>query len=231
MAFVLLMCIAAAGVAEAGQFRIAPPSNMRKRQPPRNYRESYLEIVNDDDRGYAIDVDYRRNRLTLAYRDRGDIYVPGRSRITLVFDDDDNWRIDGDYQSLEIEIRSGRTSRLRLETRADRNRIGLFATVEGGRRQSVQLFHYADRPGHSNRPGGNRPPPPAPIARPPVHTPQRPPSRPHTPPQPSRPTPPPPSHGRNEPSTGAKVGAVVGGIIGSLIDDDKPDHRPGGPRR
>ncbi|MCC8180294.1 MAG: hypothetical protein LIP23_05210, partial [Planctomycetes bacterium] len=161
LSFVLLFCIAGAGLAEAGQFRIAPPSNMRKRQPPRGYRESRLEIVNEDDRGYAIDVDYRRNRLELQPRDRGDRYIPARSSVTLVFDDDDNWRIVGDHQALEIEIRSGRTTTLRLETRMNGRQFGLFGTVQNGRRhQAVQLFRYSDRPG---RPGGNHRPPPAPA--------------------------------------------------------------------
>lgn len=129
----LMFCLLMMGsLAFAGQYRIAPPNNMRKRPPPHGYRESRLEIVNNDDRGYAIGVDYRRNQLTLEQRDRGDMYVPGRSSATLVFDDDDNWRIYGDNDSLEIEIRSGRTTTLRLETRANRNRVGLFGTVTSG---------------------------------------------------------------------------------------------------
>lgn len=171
--FVMLLSMAFVTVAEAGQFRIAPPSNMRKRQPPRNYRPSRLEIVNRDDRGYAIDVDYRRNRLELVHRSRGDVYVPANSSITLVFDDDDNWLIVGDHESLEIEIRSGRTSTLRLETKMDRRRVGLFGTVEsGGKRYSKQLFRYAERPvmspGGNTRPSPVPPPPPPPLTRPPA---------------------------------------------------------------
>lgn len=148
----VLLCVAAAGFADAGQFRIAPPANMRKRQPPANYRESRLEIVNRDNRGYAIDIDYRANRLSLAARNSGDIYLPANSSIILTFDDDDDWRIEGDYESLAIEIRSGRTTTLRLETKTNRNQIGLVGTVDDGRRQySKQLFRYADRPGVNHR--------------------------------------------------------------------------------
>lgn len=162
-----------AGFAEAGQYRLAPPKNLRKRQPPRDYRDSRLEIVNDDDRGYAIDVDYRRNRLELQPRERGDIFVPARSSVTLVFDDDDDWRIYGDNKSLAIEIRSGRTTTLRLETRVERDQIGLFGIVESGnRRRSAQLFKYAVRP---RRPGANRPPVQAPKhPEPPRPAPQHP---------------------------------------------------------
>lgn len=174
----LLFCIFATGVAHAGQFRIAPPQNQRKRQPPRDYRESRLEIVNNDDRGYAIDVDYRRNRLEFAHRAKGDIFVPANSRITLTFDDDDDWRILGDHESMKIEIRSGRTTTLRLETKMNRRQVGLFGTVEnGGRRQTKQLFKYAERPGRPqmNRPGSK----PTPAVKPPAK------------PQPHQPTPPP----------------------------------------
>lgn len=223
----LLFCLLAAGVtgmAEAGQYRVSPPSNMRKRQPPRNYRPSYLEIRNDDDRGYAIDTDYRRNRLTFVHRSSGDIYLPANSSITLVFDDDDNWYLYGDQDTLEIEIRSGRTTRMRLETRrSGRNQVGLFATVESGRTTyTKQLFRYVDRPSYNQRP----PvvvvqPTPAPRPPRPVHS---------TPPPPPAPIRPHYSHG-NEPSTGAVIGSVVGGIVGGLIDNDKDKGRDYGHRR
>lgn len=232
----LLLCLPAAlaiETAEAGQYRIAPPAGMRKRQPPRDYRESRLEIINDDNRGYAIDVDYRRNSLTFVHRSRGDIFVPGNSSVTLIFDDDDNWRFYGDYEVLDIEIRSGRTSRLRLETRANRNQIALFGTVEiGGRRYSKQLFHYADRPGPSRppvvvQPGRppvvvqpGRPTPGSPVVVLPSHPGQRPP-----PPAPIRPMP-----RADVPSTGAVLGSVVGGIVGGLIDNNRDRDRDG-PRR
>lgn len=211
----LLLCMTAVTVAEAGQYRVSPPRDARKRPPPPGYRSSYLEIVNDDDRGYALELDYRRNRIQLVHRTRGDVYVPANSRITLVFDDDDNWYVLGDNDSLEVEIRQGRTTTLRLETRANRRQIGLFGTVENGpRRYSKQLFKYAERP---SRPGpGYRPAPPPPITRPPlVTTPPPAPPRP-TPPPPSRPTPPRGGHG---PSTGEAIGAAVGGLIESLVDD------------
>lgn len=220
--FALLLCVVAAGVAEAGQFRIGAHDMQRKGSRPHGWRESRLEIINHDDRGYAIDVDYRRNRLTFEHRSHGDIYIPGNSSITLVFDDDDNWQIFGDDESLEIEMRDGRTTTLRLETRFSRNQVGLFGSIDYGRyRSTKQLFRYADR---SIRPGPTRsraaPPPPA---RPQVHnpgpsqpTPQRLPAQ-----SPTSPSPQPP---RND-SRGPSLGAIVGGAIDSLIDD-KP-----GPRR
>lgn len=227
----LMFCLLMAGsMALAGQYRITPPKNMRKRPPPSGYRESRLEIVNRDDRGYAISVDYRRNLLTLERRDRGDMYVPGNSSVTLLFDDDDNWRIYGDNESLEIEIRSGRTTTLRLETRANRNQVGLFGTVSSGRNQySKQLFRYADRYGdrYNNRPGrhpgqsqpGRYPQQPV-VIGPPSH---------------NRPPPPPPIHSPlREPSKGDAIGKIVGGIIDSIVDN-KDDHRrpppPGTGRR
>lgn len=224
----LLFCLFAAGfsgVAEAGQqYRIGAPNHMRKRQPKRGYKPSYLEIRNDDDRGYAIDTDYRRNYLTFVHRSSGDIYLPANSSITLVFDDDDNWFLFGDQDTLEIEIRSGRTTRLRLETRrSGRNQVGLFATVDNGRQKySKQLFKYRDR-----QPVVVIQPTPQPVVvhpgrpKPPVvvHTPPQPVY--HTPPPPPAPIRPPYSHGYDQPSTGAAVGAVVGGIVGGLIDKDK----------
>lgn len=216
---VLLACMAVGVVAEAGQYRIAPPRDQRRRQPPANYRESRLEIVNDDDRGYAIDVDYRRNRLELVHRARGDIYVPARSRITLTFDDDDNWHILGDYEVLDIEIRAGRTTTLRLDTKMNRRQYGLVGTVEDGpRRYSKQLFRYADRAGpvahQPSRPGQHQPsrpsqppPPPAPITPPPL-------SR-----HPSAPRYQSPGPGRHEPPKGSSIGAAVGGLIEGLVDN------------
>lgn len=219
---VVLLCIAAAGFAEAGQYRVAPPSNMRKRPPPPGRRESRLEIVNRDDRGYAIDVDYRRNRLELQHRASGNMYVPANSSVVLTFDDDDDWHILGDYESLDIEIRAGRTTTLRLETKMNRNQVGLFATVNDGRRQySKQLFKYADRPGRPGRPGmGHKPPPPPkPISRPPLAQPY--PSYPSYPSHPSQP----PYHGRPGYSSNPSVGDVVGKAIDSLIGNDQPHRR------
>lgn len=212
----LLFCVFSAGVAPAGQFRIAPPQDQRKRQPPRNYRESRLEIVNNDDRGYAIDVDYRRNRLEFVHRAKGDIFIPANSRITLTFDDDDDWRILGDHESLNIEIRSGRTTTLRLETRMNKRQVGLFGTVEnGGRKQTKQLFKYVERPGrpqvHSPGPGSR---PGQVVAQPPR-------------PQPRQPTPPPPAPSKHGPQKGSSLGSVVGGVIDGFVDDK---HGPG-PRR
>ena len=152
----LLFCMAVAGIADAGQFRISPPGNLRKRQPPPNYRASRLEIVNNDDRGYAIDVDYKRNRLEFEHRAKGDVYIPANSKITLVFDDDDDWRIYGDKGFLNIQIRAGRTTTLKLETKKSKHQVGLFGTVEEGKRQrTAQLFKYADR--KKELPGGKRP--------------------------------------------------------------------------
>lgn len=207
----LLLCMAVGGIAEAGQFRITMPKELRKRQPPPGRRESRLDIINDDDWGYAIDVDYRRNRLEFQHRSSGDVYVPGNSRISLVFDDDDDWRIYGDNDWLNIEIRAGRTTTLRLETKRNRNQVGLFGTVNDGRQHySKQLFRYSDRPGR------NPAPPPA------SHT-----ARPSSPPRPApAPAPAPrPQPGRPEPSKGAAVGAAVGGFIDALLDDDKPGRR------
>ncbi|MDR0361640.1 MAG: hypothetical protein LBJ46_02990 [Planctomycetota bacterium] len=210
----LLFCAAAAGVAAAGQFRINRPPDQRRRPHRPGRRESRLEIVNRDDRGYAIDVDHRRNRLELQHRSRGDIFVPGNSGITLVFDDDDDWRIHGDGGSLEINIREGRTTTLQLETRKNRNQVGLFGTVDnGGRRNTAQLFGYAVRPGHNPPPPPpHRPPPPRPVPPPPP------------PPRPGPGHRPPPSHDRG-PSKGEAIGAIIGGLIGGLLDDDKDDHR------
>lgn len=197
MFWALLFCVATAGLAEAGQFRIAPPQNLRKRPPPRGYRESRLEIVNRDDQGYAIDVDYRRNRLQFEHRLRGDIYVPANSSIVLTFDDDDDWRIIGDQDSLDIQIRAGRTTTLRLETRANRNQVGLFATVDDGRRRTTaQLFKYTER---------RRPTPPPPP--PPPQLPWREPA--------------PPSRGA---AIGAIVGGVIGSLVD---DGDRNGGRHG----
>lgn len=233
LCLVLLLAFAAAGIAEAGQFRIAPPRDQRKRQPPPHYRESRLTIVNEDDRGYAIDVDYRRNRLELDPRSRGDIYVPANSRITLTFDDDDNWRIIGDNDSLEIEIRSGGVTTLRLETRMNRHQIGLFGTVNDGRRtRSVQLFRYADRPGRG-RPNDNRHPAP-PQAQPHQPTPPRQPNHPQQPgpQQPGRPQAGPQQPGHSQPNAhqptpprGPSAGSAIGGLLDRLLDDDRPPPR------
>ncbi|MDR1613700.1 MAG: hypothetical protein LBT97_13095 [Planctomycetota bacterium] len=198
LCFALLAVMAAAAFADAGQFRISRPHGPGRRRPPPGRRDSVLEITNNDDRGYAIDVDYRRNRLTFAHRSGGDIYLPGdSSRISLAFDDDDDWRIEGDHETLEIKMRDGRTTRLTLETRTSRNRIGLFGTVDDGRqRTTAQLFRYADRPG---RPNGHRPPP--------------------------RPTPPPPPPSRPAPPRKDSLGAAIGNIIDNLVDDDRPGRR------
>ncbi len=229
--FILLLCILAAGFASAGQYRIAPPRDLRKRQPPPNYRESRLVIINDDARGYGIDVDYRRNRLELRQRATGEIYIPAYSRITLVFDDDDNWRIAGDNETLTIEIRAGQTATLRLEPKWNKRQIGLFGTVESNRKKSSrQLFKYAVRPG---QPNDNRPPPPVQRPNPP------PPSRPTAPPPPAQPKPQPPPPPQSRPQPGAahqqppsrpqppppgkpSSGEILGGIIDDLFGYDRP---------
>ena len=233
---VCLLGIALAGVAEAGQYKIGAPPNMRKHQPPRGYRESRLEITNTDDRGYALDVDYRRNRIQLEQRGSGDIFIPANSSIILTFDDDDDWRIVGDNESLNIEIRSGRTSSLRLETRVNRGQIGLFATVGGGHRgQTVQLFKYHMRhapppPVVVTRPGHHQPPPVV-VHQPPVVVHQPPPVVVHQPPpvvvhQPPHHGPPPTTvivapPPRRDPS----LGDLIGGAVDAIMDKD------GRPRR
>lgn len=242
---VMLLAFAAIGMVEAGQYRIAPPSHQRKRQPPRNYRESRLDIVNDDDRGYAVDVDYRRNRLELQPRASGDVFIPGNSRVSLLFDDDDNWRIDGDEGSLDIEIRAGGVTTLRLETRANRHQIGLFGTVDDGRRvRSKQLFKYAERPGRSkNHPAPvvvHTPPPVVVQTPPPVVVKTPPPVVVRTPPPPPPPvvvtTPPPPPvvvytpppvvvQQRMQPpppQPKPTLGDAVGGLIDSVVSGDRP---------
>ncbi|MCL2000988.1 MAG: hypothetical protein FWG74_06100 [Planctomycetes bacterium] len=223
LCFSLLLFLAAHSFAEAGQFRIVHPGGPGGRPSSSKHRDSFLEITNEDDRGYAIDTDYRRNRLTFEHRARGDIYIPANSRITIAFGDDADWIIIGDNESLQINMRDGRTTKLRLETRANRHQVGLFATVDDGRRRvTKQLFRYADRPHRSTPPAVvvQRPAPAVVVVKQPapppvvVHRPAPAPVVVH------RPAPPPPPPTRSE-----QIGAAIGGIVGSFVEDGQRGKR------